>query len=107
MAKKKAGGKKATAKPAINKLKKDANLFKVSDAKKKAKKPKEVQGKLKKVKEVIQKKQEKVDANLKTLHKDLVVKPKAAKKPAAAVKKPKKGAGSSKKVSQKLSNLKV
>lgn len=47
-----AGGKKgAAAKPAkaaINKSKKDKNIFKVKDAKNK-KKPKEVQGKLKKV----------------------------------------------------------
>lgn len=45
-----AAGKKGAAKAAINKSKKDKNIFKVNDAKNK-KKPKEVQGKLKKVNE--------------------------------------------------------
>ncbi|KNC29111.1 tRNA (guanine(37)-N1)-methyltransferase, partial [Lucilia cuprina] len=100
------GGNKpgAAATSAINKSKKNKNLFKVSDVKQK-KKPKEVQGKLKKIKEAVTKKQEKVDANLRDLHKDLVV-----KKPQASTSKPlkptKKPAPNTKNLSDKLGNFK-
>ncbi|XP_075160396.1 tRNA (guanine(37)-N(1))-methyltransferase [Haematobia irritans] len=84
--------------------KKTKNIFKVNDVKQK-KKPKEVQGKLKKIKEVVTKKQELVDANLRELHKDLVV-----KKPKASTSKPlknaKKATANTKNVSDKLGNLK-
>ncbi|XP_037939206.1 tRNA (guanine(37)-N1)-methyltransferase [Teleopsis dalmanni] len=106
-AKANAGGKKgaAPAKTSLNKSKKDKNVFKVADTKGK-KKPKEVKGKLKKVKEAIKNKQEKADASLKELHKDMVVKkPKATK--TTPIKKAKKAPANTKNVSQKLGNLKV
>lgn len=103
-----AGKKGAAAKPAkaaINKSKKDKNIFKVKDAKNK-KKPKEVQGKLKKIKEVVKNKQEKIDANLKELHKDMVVKKPKAAANNASIKKNKKAPANTNNVSQKLGNLK-
>ncbi|XP_036337169.1 tRNA (guanine(37)-N1)-methyltransferase-like [Rhagoletis pomonella] len=98
-----AAGKKgaASAKGAINKSKKDKNIFKVNDAKNK-KKPKEVQGKLKKIKEVVKNKREKVDANLKELHKDMVVKKPKAAANNTPIKKNKKAPATTK----KLGNLK-
>ncbi|CAD7002817.1 tRNA (guanine(37)-N1)-methyltransferase [Ceratitis capitata] len=102
------GGKKgaASAKTAINKSKKDKNIFKVNEAKNK-KKPKEVQGKLKKIKEVVKNKQEKIDANLKELHQDMVVKKPKAAANHTTIKKNKKAPANTKNVSQKLGNLKV
>lgn len=101
---KKGGAKGKAAAP--NKSKKDKNVFKVNDAKSK-KKPKEVQGKLKKIKEAVKNKQEKVDATLKAIHKDMVVKKPAAPKSPAAGKKGKKAPANTKNVSSKLGDLKV
>uniref|UniRef100_A0A0A1WNZ8 tRNA (Guanine(37)-N1)-methyltransferase n=1 Tax=Zeugodacus cucurbitae TaxID=28588 RepID=A0A0A1WNZ8_ZEUCU len=98
-------GAAAPAKAAINKSKKDKNIFKVNDAKNK-KKPKEVQGKLKQIKEVVKNKQEKIDANLKELHKDMVVKKPKAAANNTAIKKNKKAPANANNVSQKLDNLK-
>lgn len=104
-----AGGNKpganAGGSSALNKKSnKSKNLFKVADSKQK-KKPKEVQGKLKKIKEAVTKKQEKVDANLRDLHQDLVI-----KKPKASTSKPlkptKKPAANTKNISDKLGNFK-
>lgn len=110
MGRNKANNKKVTpgaAKPksALNKSKKAKNVFKVGDGNKgKGKKPKEVQGKLKQIKESVKAKQEKLDASLKTLHKDLVVKkPKA---PVAPIKSYKKKGVDAQKVSDTLSKLK-
>ncbi|XP_016966857.1 tRNA (guanine(37)-N(1))-methyltransferase [Drosophila suzukii] len=110
MGRNKANNKKVTpgaAKPktALNKSKKAKNVFKVADGNKgKGKKPKEVQGKLKQIKESVKAKQEKVDASLKTLHKDLVVKkPKA---PVAPIKNNKKKGANAQKVSDTLGKLK-
>ncbi|XP_054734381.1 tRNA (guanine(37)-N1)-methyltransferase [Anastrepha obliqua] len=101
-----AGGKKgAAAKSAINKSKKDKNIFKVNDVKNK-KKPKVVQGQLKKIKEVVKNKQEKIDANLKDLHKGMVVKKPKASVSNTPIKKNKKAPANTKNVSQKLGNLK-
>ncbi|KAH8304005.1 hypothetical protein KR018_003324 [Drosophila ironensis] len=95
----------AKPKTPLNKSKKAKNVFKVADNKKgKGKKPKEVQGKLKQIKESVKAKQEKVDASLKTLHKDLVVK---KPKPAVApIKNQKKKAANAQKVSDTLGKLK-
>ncbi|XP_067613165.1 tRNA (guanine(37)-N1)-methyltransferase [Eurosta solidaginis] len=102
-----AGKKGATAtKTAINKSKKDKNIFKVNDTKNK-KKPKEVQGKLKKIKEVVKNKREKIDANLKVLHKDMVVKKPATPAKKSPIKKNKKAPANAKNVSTKLGKLKV
>ncbi|XP_030385477.1 uncharacterized protein LOC115632461 [Scaptodrosophila lebanonensis] len=106
-AKKGGAGATAAAKPKtpLSKSKKAKNIFKVADNNKGRKKPKEVQGKLKQIKEAVKTKQEKVDASLKALHQDLVVK---KPKPAAVtpIKNTKKPAANAKKVSDKLGNLK-
>ncbi|KAH8395357.1 hypothetical protein KR222_010913 [Zaprionus bogoriensis] len=95
---------KASAKPALNKSKKAKNVFKVATHNKGKKKPKEVQGKLKQIKEAVKAKQEKVDASLKELHKDLVVKkPKPAVTPIKNTRKP---AANATKVSDSLGKLK-
>ncbi|KAH8264908.1 hypothetical protein KR038_007620 [Drosophila bunnanda] len=114
-------------KTTLNKSKKANNVFKVANSSKgKGKKPKEVQGKLKQVsvaqteasakrdtatyklefqiKESVKDKQEKLDASLKTLHKDMVVKkPKAA---VAPIKDSRKKPANAKKVSETLGKLK-
>ncbi|KAH8296814.1 hypothetical protein KR054_011556 [Drosophila jambulina] len=110
----------------LNQSKKAKNVFKVANSSKgKGKKPKEVQGKLKQVsvwrrretgsvavthklelqiKEAVKDKQEKLDASLKTLHKDMVVKkPKAA---VAPIKDSRKKPANAKKVSETLGKLK-
>uniref|UniRef100_T1P8B0 Uncharacterized protein n=1 Tax=Musca domestica TaxID=7370 RepID=T1P8B0_MUSDO len=97
-------GRRSKQKSGAGAAKKTKNIFKVNDVKQK-KKPKEVQGKLKKIKEAVTKKQEKADANLRELHKDLVV-----KKPQPSTSKPlkpgKKPAANTKNVSDKLGDLK-
>ncbi|KAH8302380.1 hypothetical protein KR044_005860 [Drosophila immigrans] len=95
---------KASAKPAINKSKKAKNLFKVANNKGK-KKPKEVQGKLKQIKESVKSKQEKVDATLKELHKDMVVK-KPPKPAVPSIKNSRKPPANATKVSDSLGKLK-
>ncbi|XP_020806548.1 uncharacterized protein LOC110182770 [Drosophila serrata] len=89
----------------LNKSKKANNVFKVANSSKgKGKKPKEVQGKLKQIKESVKDKQEKLDASLKTLHKDMVVKkPKAV---VAPIKDNRKKPANAKKVSETLGKLK-
>ncbi|XP_055373518.1 uncharacterized protein LOC129606912 [Condylostylus longicornis] len=96
MARKAKGGsaKKSPAKAA-------KNIFKVAGPKTNKKKAKEVQVKLKKLKETVKNKQEKVDESLKELHKDMVVKedkPKASPKKAAGKKTPADAKGAAKKV---------
>ncbi|XP_022221399.1 uncharacterized protein LOC111073409 [Drosophila obscura] len=109
MGRNKANNKKvapaAKPKTPLNKSKKAKNVFKVADNRKgKGKKPKEVQGKLKQIKESVKAKQEKVDATLKTLHKDMVVKkPKPAVSP---IKNKRKPAANTEKVSDTLGKLK-
>uniref|UniRef100_A0A0K8TPR4 Putative trna guanine37-n1-methyltransferase-like protein n=1 Tax=Tabanus bromius TaxID=304241 RepID=A0A0K8TPR4_TABBR len=97
--------KGAAGKPAINKTKKDKNVFKVNDSKNK-KKPREVQVKLKKLKETVKNKQEAVDNKFKDLHKDIVNEKPAAKVGKKANKKTKAPANT-KKVESKLEKMQV
>ncbi|KAH8408637.1 hypothetical protein KR215_009273 [Drosophila sulfurigaster] len=118
-----AGAGAGATKTAINKSKKAKNLFKVNNAKSNKKKPKEVQGKLKQVspspipdynkpteipvfqiKETVKSKQEKVDATLKELHKDMVVK--KPKPSVPSIKNSRKPPANTTKVSDSLGKLK-
>ncbi|XP_034102733.1 uncharacterized protein LOC117567086 [Drosophila albomicans] len=99
-----AGAGAGATKPAINKSKKAKNLFKVNNAKSNKKKPKEVQGKLKQIKETVKSKQEKVDATLKVLHKDMVVK--KPKPSVPSIKNSRKPPANTTKVSDSLGKLK-
>uniref|UniRef100_A0A1A9W7F1 Uncharacterized protein n=1 Tax=Glossina brevipalpis TaxID=37001 RepID=A0A1A9W7F1_9MUSC len=89
----------------LNKTKKDKNVFKVSD-KNRSKKAKRVRGNLKKIKDEVNKKQQKSDEALKELHKNLVMKtPKKSQvRPLNSVKK--QAPASSANVSAELKNLK-
>ncbi|XP_059613320.1 uncharacterized protein LOC132259627 [Phlebotomus argentipes] len=98
-----AGGQKkgkAAGKGALNKTKKAKNVFKVATKKNKAKKAASniQKGKAGK-KEALQNKSEKLNESLKTLHKDMVVKKKAAPKATPAKASPK-GRKSQKKAPQ-------
>ncbi|KAI9588475.1 hypothetical protein GQX74_004320 [Glossina fuscipes] len=102
--KSKSKGQSQSAKT-LNKAKKDKNVFKVSD-KNHSKKAKQVRGNLKKIKDEVNKKQEKSDEALKELHKELVMKKpkKSQARPLKSAKKP--ASANSANVSAELKNLK-